>query len=215
VTVTVTGAGAIGGYIGARLTRAGADVVLFARGPHLLAMQERGLRVISPDGDFEVKPHVVGDLNDIGRADVVVLGVKAHGLTTLAPLLRPLFHADTVVVSTQNGIPWWYFQGIGGELDGLRLERVDPGVARLAGEPVEPVQAGLEAERDQLAGEGDRALAQLAFIDDGVDQAHFQALLGRHVLAGRHHLQRLFDADDARQALRSAGATTPTSGVLP
>ena len=125
--IAIAGAGAIGGYIGARLARAGADVVLFARGPHLQAMQDRGLRVVSPDGDFEVTPQVTGDLNAIGHADVVFLGVKAHGLTTLAPQLRPLLGPDTVVVSTQNGIPWWYFQGYGGELDGLRLERVDPG----------------------------------------------------------------------------------------
>ena len=128
VKIVIAGAGAIGGYIGARLAQAGADVVLFARGPHLRAMQERGLRVISPDGDFEVRPQVDRrSLGAIGTADVVFLGVKAHGLTALAPQLRPLFGPDTVVVSTQNGIPWWYFQGYGGELDGLRLERVDPG----------------------------------------------------------------------------------------
>jgi 2-dehydropantoate 2-reductase len=127
VRIVIAGAGAIGGYIGARLAKSGADVVLFARGPHLRAMQERGLRVISPDGDFDVKPEVAGDLNAIGRADVIFLGVKAHGLTTLAPQLKPLFGPDTAVVSTQNGIPWWYFQGYGGELEGLRLERVDPG----------------------------------------------------------------------------------------
>jgi 2-dehydropantoate 2-reductase len=123
----IAGAGAIGGYIGARLAKAGADVVLFARGPHLRAMEERGLRVVSADGDFEVRPAVTGDLSTIGTADVVVLGVKAHGLTALAPGLRQLYKPDTVVVSTQNGIPWWYFYGHGGELDGLRLEHVDPG----------------------------------------------------------------------------------------
>ena len=125
--IVIAGAGAIGGYIGARLARAGADVVLYARGPHLRAMQERGLRIRSAEGDFEVTPTVAGDLAAIGTADVVFLGVKAHALTALAPQLRPLFGPDTVVVSTQNGIPWWYFQNCGGELDGLRLERVDPG----------------------------------------------------------------------------------------
>jgi 2-dehydropantoate 2-reductase len=125
--IVIAGAGAIGGYIGARLARAGADVVLHARGPHLRAMQERGLRVISPDGNFEVRPQVSGDLAAIGPADVVFLGVKAHSLTTLAPALAPLLGMDTVVVSTQNGIPWWYFQQCGGEFEGLRLERVDPG----------------------------------------------------------------------------------------
>jgi len=127
VRIVIAGAGAIGGYIGARLAKAGGDVVLFARGSHLQAMQDRGLRVVSPDGDFEVRPEVTGDLNTIGRADVIFLGVKAHSLTTLAPQLRPLFGPDTVVVSTQNGIPWWYFQGYGGELEGLHLDRVDPG----------------------------------------------------------------------------------------
>ena len=127
--IVIAGAGAIGGYIGARLARAGANVVLFARGPHLRAMRQRGLRVNSPEGDFEVKPEAIGDLATIGTADVVILGVKAHSLTTLAPQLHPLLGPDTVVVSTQNGIPWWYFQGHGGDLDGLRLERVDPGGA--------------------------------------------------------------------------------------
>jgi 2-dehydropantoate 2-reductase len=127
VRIVIAGAGAIGGYIGARLARVGADVVLFARGPHLRAMEERGLRVISPDGDFEVKPEVTGDLTTIGHADVIILGVKAHALVALAPQLPPLLGPDTVVVSTQNGIPWWYFQRHGGDLDGLRLERVDPG----------------------------------------------------------------------------------------
>ena len=136
--IVIAGAGAIGGYIGARLARAGADVVLFARGPHLKAMQERGLRVVSAeDGDFEVKlgapkpggggPNVTGDLSTIGKADVVFLGVKAHALTGLAPSLPQLFGPDTIVVSTQNGVPWWYFQNYPGELNNLRLERVDPG----------------------------------------------------------------------------------------
>src|SRR4029453_13632235 len=90
-------------------------------------MQERGLRVISPDGDFEVRPQTAGDLAAIGPADVVFLGVKAHSPTSLAPPLRPLFPAATIVVSTKNGIGWWFLQAQGGELDGLRLERIDPG----------------------------------------------------------------------------------------
>jgi 2-dehydropantoate 2-reductase len=145
--IVIAGAGAIGGYIGARLARQGADVVLFARGPHLKAMQERGLKVISAEeGDFEVKlastkpgesgPSVTGDLATIGKADVVLLGVKAHALTSLAPSLPQLFGPDTVVVSTQNGVPWWYFQNYPGELNNLRLERVDPGGAIAAA--VEP-----------------------------------------------------------------------------
>ena len=125
--ILIAGAGAIGGYIGARLARVGADVVLFARGPHLQAMRERGLRVRSSDGDFEVRPEVAGDLAAVGTADVVFLGVKAHSLTALAPQLRCVLGPDTVVVSTQNGIPWWYFQDYGRALESYRLEPVDPG----------------------------------------------------------------------------------------
>jgi 2-dehydropantoate 2-reductase len=127
VRIVIAGAGAIGGYIGARLALNGADVTLFARGAHLQAMRERGLRVRSHDGDFDVKPRVTGELRSIGQADVLILGVKAHSLPQLAPQLPPLFHDDTVVVSTQNGIPWWYFQRHGGELEGWSLERIDPG----------------------------------------------------------------------------------------
>jgi 2-dehydropantoate 2-reductase len=123
----VVGAGAIGAYIGARMAQAGFDVTLFARGPHLRAMQEHGVQVKSPEGDFVARPSIASSLEEVGPADVVFLGVKAHGLPQLAPQLKPVLGPDTTVVSTQNGIPWWYFQGFGGEWEGLRLERVDPG----------------------------------------------------------------------------------------
>jgi 2-dehydropantoate 2-reductase len=123
----IAGAGAIGAYVGARMAQAGLEVTLFARGSHLKAMQERGVQVRSADGDFQVKPKVVGSLDEAGPVDVVFLGVKAHSLPHLAPQLKPVLGPDTAVVSTQNGIPWWYFQGFGGEWEGLRLERIDPG----------------------------------------------------------------------------------------
>jgi 2-dehydropantoate 2-reductase len=123
----IAGAGAIGGYIGACMARAGQDVTLFARGPHLAAMQKNGLRVLSEGGDFEAKPQLIADLMGAGPFDVIYLGVKAHGLTALAPSLTPLIGEHTTVVSTQNGIPWWYFQTGAGEQTGLHLESVDPG----------------------------------------------------------------------------------------
>ncbi len=123
----IAGAGAIGAYIGARMAQTGFDVTLFARGPHLHAMQENGVQVKSADGDFTAQPRIVDSLEEAGAVDVVFLGVKAHALPRLAPQLKPVLGPDTTVVSTQNGIPWWYFQGFGGEWDGLRLERVDPG----------------------------------------------------------------------------------------
>jgi len=125
--ILIAGAGAIGAYIGARMAQAGFDVTLFARGPHLRAMQERGVQVKSAEGDFVARPAIAGSLDEVGPVDVVFLGVKAHGLPQLAPQLRPVLGPDTTVVSTQNGIPWWYFQGFGGEWERLRLERVDPG----------------------------------------------------------------------------------------
>lgn len=123
----IAGAGAIGAYIGAHMARAGLDVTLFARGAHLRAMQEHGVQVKSVDGDFEARPKIAGSLDEVGPMDVVFLGVKAHSLPQLAPKLKPVLGADTTVLSTQNGVPWWYFQGFGGEWDGMRLERVDPG----------------------------------------------------------------------------------------
>jgi 2-dehydropantoate 2-reductase len=123
----IAGAGAIGAYIGARMAQAGFDVTLFARGPHLRAMQERGVQVKSIEGDFVARPKIASSLEEVEPPDVVFLGVKAHGLPQLVPHLRPVLGPDTTVVSTQNGIPWWYFQGFGGDWEGLRLERVDPG----------------------------------------------------------------------------------------
>jgi 2-dehydropantoate 2-reductase len=123
----IAGAGAIGAYIGARMAQAGFDVTLYARGPHLRAMQENGVHVKSGDGDFVARPAIAGSLDEVGPVDVVFLGVKAHGLPQLAPQLKPVLGPETTVVSTQNGIPWWYFQGFGGEWEGLRLERIDPG----------------------------------------------------------------------------------------
>jgi 2-dehydropantoate 2-reductase len=123
----IAGAGAIGAYLGARMAQAGFDVTLYARGPHLRAMQEHGVQVKGAEGDFVARPAITGSLEEVGPVDVVFLGVKAHGLPQLAPLLQPVIGPKTTVVSTQNGIPWWYFQGFGGEWEGMRLERVDPG----------------------------------------------------------------------------------------
>jgi 2-dehydropantoate 2-reductase len=106
-------------------------------------MQERGLRVIGDEGEFEVRPRIVGDLKDAGPMDVIFLGVKANGLTLLAPQVQPLIGENTTVVSTQNGVPWWYFQTNAGELTGLHLERVDPGGAIAAAIPAKNVVASI------------------------------------------------------------------------
>lgn len=135
----IAGAGAIGAYIGARMSKAGHNVTLFARGAHLQAMQEGGVEVKSPEGDFVARPMITGSLEDIGTVDIIFLGVKAHGLTALAPQLAPVLGPGTTVVSTQNGIPWWYFEGFGGKWNGARLERVDPGGVIAAAIPARQV----------------------------------------------------------------------------
>jgi 2-dehydropantoate 2-reductase len=125
------GAGAVGAYLGAKMALSGEDVTLFARGPHLRAMQQHGVRVVSTeDRNFEARPRIIDDLADAGSADVVFLCVKAHSLTQLAPQILPLLGKCTAVVSTENGLPWWYFQmNQPPEFANIRLERSDPGGA--------------------------------------------------------------------------------------
>lgn len=123
----VLGAGAIGGYVGAALARGGADVTLIARGPHLQAMQEHGVRVLSPRGNFDARPAATGDLAAIGGADVVFVALKAYSLTEVAPRIGPLLAPGAAVIWAQNGIPWWYFQSLNGPLAGTSLQSVDPG----------------------------------------------------------------------------------------
>ncbi len=123
----IVGAGAIGAFAGAMLSRTGEDVALVARGAHLRAMKEHGVRVRGSLGEFEARPVVTDDFNSIGPVDVVLLTVKAHSLTEIAPRLGPLLGNATSIVTAQNGIPWWYFLRHGGEWEGTQLETVDPG----------------------------------------------------------------------------------------
>jgi 2-dehydropantoate 2-reductase len=127
--IAVLGAGAIGAYVGAALSRGGADVHIVARGAHLAAMQRDGIRVLSPRGDFTATPPATNDPSDIGPVDVVFLGLKANSYATSGPLLEPLMDDHTAVVAAQNGIPWWYFHGLPGAFTGRRIEAVDPGGA--------------------------------------------------------------------------------------
>ena len=134
----IIGAGAIGAYIGAKLYKAGEEVLLIARGQHLEAMKTQGVRVQSAEGDFVAHPPATDDWSDTGTFDYVLLTVKAHGLTRIAPRLAPLIGPETAVVSTQNGLPWWYFQRHDGPLQGTDLEMTDPGGA--IGRSIDPSQ---------------------------------------------------------------------------
>src|SRR5215217_2595758 len=126
--ICIVGAGAIGGYLGARLALAGEHVTLIARGAHLQAIQAHGLTLRQSDGTAEVaRPALAtSDLHAAGPHDVVIAAVKAQSLPALAPAIRALYDAETVVVPMQNGIPWWYFFKHGGPYEGRRVESVDP-----------------------------------------------------------------------------------------
>src|SRR6201991_512602 len=127
--VAVLGAGAIGAYVGASLCRAGVEVHLVARGPHLAALRANGVQVLSPRGDFHAHPHATDKPEEIGPVDHVFLGLKANAYAAAGPMVEPLFGEHTTVIAGQNGIPWWYFHGLKGPYEGCRVESVDPGGA--------------------------------------------------------------------------------------
>ena len=131
--IAVVGAGAIGGYLGAKLARAGEDVTFIARNRNLEAIRANGFRLILEDGSEEHAPTAtaVQHMAEAGPQDVVLLTVKAHQVGDLLPELRELFGPQTVLVTMINGIPWWYFHKLPGAREGLGLESVDPG-GRLA-----------------------------------------------------------------------------------
>ena len=126
--ICVFGAGAIGGYIGARLAhKAEADVSLVARGPHLAAMETNGLTLKQGGETFTVRPRVTSDPKSLGPQDFVIVTLKAHALPLALDQLQPLLGKDTAILFAQNGLPWWYFYKHGGPYDGRRIESVDPG----------------------------------------------------------------------------------------
>src|SRR5215813_1725058 len=122
----IVGAGAIGAFLGAMLARSGEDVTLIARGPHLRAMQEHGVRIRGEIGEFHVNTEATDDPRSIGEVDVVIITLKAQSLPAMAPNLAPLIGERTSIITAQNGFPWWYFYKHGGEWEGTSLESVDP-----------------------------------------------------------------------------------------
>ncbi|MDA0849514.1 MAG: 2-dehydropantoate 2-reductase [Proteobacteria bacterium] len=124
--ICVFGAGAIGGYMGVKLAQAGADVSLVARGPHLAAMQQNGLRLIEEGQEHKVSVSASDTPADLGEQDYIIITLKAHSVPTVVEKMRPLIGKNTTIVSGVNGVPWWYFHKIGGPLEGRRLHSVDP-----------------------------------------------------------------------------------------
>ncbi len=132
--VCVVGAGAIGGYMAVRLAHAGHAVSAIARGPHLAAIRANGLKLIEADRELVASDLTATDrVAEPGPQDVVLLALKAHQIVPVVDELPALLGPDTVIVTLQNGIPWWYFQQLEGEYAGRIVETVDPGGVLLRG----------------------------------------------------------------------------------
>ncbi|KPF50730.1 2-dehydropantoate 2-reductase [beta proteobacterium AAP121] len=130
--IAVVGAGAIGGYLGARLARSGQEVTFIARNRNLEAINAQGFKLILEDGSEEHTPagpqlRAVQRYAEAGPQDVVLITVKAHQVKDLLPDLRGLFGPQTIVVTMINGVPWWYFHKLAGPYEGRCLESLDPG----------------------------------------------------------------------------------------
>lgn len=127
--VCIFGAGAIGGYMAVELAAAGnAEVTCIARGPHLAAMRENGLRLVREDAeDKVVELRCTDSPEEAGPQDVVIITLKAHSAAAVADQMTPLFGPETAVVTAQNGVPWWYFYKHDSAHEGTRVASVDPG----------------------------------------------------------------------------------------
>lgn len=190
MSIAIVGAGAIGGYLGVRLAAAGEAVTVIARGANRAAIQADGMRLIEEDGR-ELHTRTLrcpASLQEAGPHEVVLLTLKAHQVGPIAQDLRHLIGPDTVVVTMQNGIPWWYFHRHGGELAGTQLTTADPGgliaaaldPAQVIGSVVYPA-AVLTAPGVVQVVEGSRfGLGELS----GETSARVQALAQRLIRAG-------------------------------
>ncbi len=127
--ICIVGAGAIGGMLGVQLALAGEEVTFICRGANLQAAREQGIRLILEDGTVRhaCPVRATDQITEAGVHDVVILAMKAHQVAAVAHQVAALLNDDTVVVTMQNGVPWWYFLGLPGPYQGTRIEAVDPG----------------------------------------------------------------------------------------
>jgi 2-dehydropantoate 2-reductase len=138
--ICVIGAGSIGGLLAARLAHCGHEVTVVARGPHLAAIRRDGLKLICEDGSELSAPLTATEkITEAGKQDLVILGMKAHQVPAVVADLAALYQENTIVLTAQNGIPWWYFMKHPGPHQGLRLESVDPGGVIAAHLPIDRV----------------------------------------------------------------------------
>src|SRR3954464_12836957 len=125
--ICIYGAGAIGGYLGVQLARVGVDVSLVARGAHLAAMKQNGLKLLIGDQEHVAHPRCTDNPAELGPQDYVIICLKAHSITGVLAAMQPLLGPHTRVVTAVNGIPYWYFHKHGGVHEGSTLESIDPG----------------------------------------------------------------------------------------
>src|SRR5262250_2805001 len=125
--ICVVGAGAIGGLVAAKLAAIGQEISVVVRGPHLAAIREKGLRLQESGSERSYRVSATDKMSELGIQELVVIGLKAHQVPGVAAEIKGLCGPSTVVVTAQNGIPWWYFYKTGGPHEGAVLESVDPG----------------------------------------------------------------------------------------
>ncbi len=125
--ICIFGAGAIGGYVAAKLAQTDIDVSVVARGAHLAAIQENGLTLLEDTHNpINVKVNASDNAEDFGPQDYVFITLKAHSVPSVVGAMQPLISDTTTIVSGVNGIPWWYFHKLDGPYEGTRLKSVDP-----------------------------------------------------------------------------------------
>lgn len=192
----IVGAGAIGGYLGAKLALAGEDVTFIARNKNLAAIQAQGFKLLLPDGTLQhaATARAVQDPAEAGPQDVVLLTTKSHQVRELLPGLRALFGPETMVVTMVNGVPWWYFQRLGGPYEGRSLSSVDPDGT---------LAAGIEVER--IIGSIVYPAAEL--VEPGV----VQLIEGNRFTIGELDGQRTPRIEALSKSLMAAGFKAPVS----
>src|ERR1700729_3816722 len=154
MNITIIGAGAIGGHIAAKLAAAGQSVTVVARGEHLKAIRERGLKLKENGEEIVARVEATDRIAEAGGADLVVLGVKAHQLAPIAAEVASIVMPTTMVMTTQNGFPWWYFFKHGGAHEGVRLESVDPGGVIASHLPIDAIVAAISYQAAEIESPG-------------------------------------------------------------
>jgi 2-dehydropantoate 2-reductase len=154
MNITIIGAGAIGGHIAAKLAAAGENLKVVARGAHLKAIRERGLKLKENGEEIVARVEATDRIADAGGADLIVLGIKAHQLAPIAAEVASIVTPSTTIMTTQNGIPWWYFLKHGGAHEGVRLESVDPGGVIASHLPIDAVVAAISYQAAEIESPG-------------------------------------------------------------